>query len=105
MKARVKGTDVELEVHLVDKQARYIGSDGITYWEEDLDFGIEDKNNSDWTRLEQAAIAVMQGISGNQTYTKHLLDTSTSAKDARDIIVEASCYLAQSLIEKMKEVK
>ena len=105
MKARVKGTDVELEVQLVDKQSRYIGSDGITYWEEDLDFGIEDKNNSDWTRLEQAAIAAMQGILGNQTYTKHLLDTSTSAKDARDIIVEASCYLAQALVEKMKEVK
>lgn len=40
MKARIKSTGVELEVHLVDKQARYIGSDGITYWEEDLDFGI-----------------------------------------------------------------
>lgn len=53
MKARVKDTGVELEVHLIDKQARYIGSDGVTYWEEDLDFGIEDKNNPDyWTRLE-----------------------------------------------------
>ena len=53
MKARVKATGVELEVHFVDKQARYIGSDGVTYWEEDLDFGVDDKNNPDyWTRLE-----------------------------------------------------
>ena len=105
MKARVKATGVELEVHLVDKQARYIGSDGITYWEEDLDFGIDDKNNPDyWTKLEhQYAGMAMQGILGNQTYTKHLLETSTSAKDARDIIVDASYYLAHALVQKLKE--
>ena len=32
MKARVKDTGVELEVHLVDKQTRYKGNDGILYW-------------------------------------------------------------------------
>lgn len=70
MKARVIDTGVELEVQLVDKQARYIGSDGVTYWEEDLDFGIEDKNNPDyWTRLEhQAAIAAMQSLIMTSTH-------------------------------------
>ncbi len=57
-----------------------------------------------WTCLEhQATIGAMQGILGNQTYTRHLLETSTSAKDARDIIVDASYYLAHALVEKMKE--
>lgn len=57
-----------------------------------------------WTRLEhQYAGMAMQGILGNQTYTKNLLETSTSAKDARDMIVDASMYLAHAFIQKLKE--
>mgnify|MGYP006976585166 CR=1 FL=1 len=92
MKARVKSTGVELEVHLVDKQARYIGSDGITYWEEDLDFGIEDKNNPDyWTRLEHTyAGMAMQGM---------MAHTNIDYDEIVDLCVE----FAHALVEKMKE--
>lgn len=92
MKARVKATGVELEVHLVDKQARYIGSDGITYWEEDLDFGIEDKNNPDyWTRLEHTyAGMAMQGM---------MAHTNIDYDEIVDLCVE----FAHALVEKMKE--
>ena len=56
-----------------------------------------------WEKLKhQYAGMAMQGILGNQTYTKNLLETSTSAKDARDIIVDASFYLATALVEKLK---
>lgn len=99
MKARVKDTGVELEVHLVDKQARYIGSDGVTYWEEDLDFGIEDKNNPDyWTRLEhQYAGMAMQGL-----VTRGEVLGSSVQEIARDI-AEISCEVAHALVEKIKE--
>lgn len=92
MKARVKDTGVELEVHLVDKQARYIGSDGITYWEEDLDFGIEDKSNPDyWTRLEhQYAGMAMQGL-----MSKEYLDSP-------DSLVSHAIHYAHALVEKLK---
>lgn len=92
MKARVKSTGVELEVHLVDKQARYIGSDGITYWEEDLDFGIEDKNNPDyWTRLEHTyAGMAMQGMMAHTNIDY-------------DEIVELCVEFAHALVKKMKE--
>ena len=91
MKARVKATGVELEVHLVDKQARYIGSDGVTYWEEDLDFGIEDKNNPDyWEKLKhQYAGMAMQGI-----IARYNVDF--------DVVVEWSADLAHALVEKLK---
>ncbi len=95
MKARVKATGVELEVHPVDKQARYIGSDGVTYWEEDLDFGTEDKNNPDyWTRLEhQYAGMVMLGIlAANATFTA-------------DDTAKWSIEYAIALVEKLKEEK
>ena len=100
MKARVKSTGVELEVHLVDKQARYIGSDGITYWEEDLDFGIEDKDNPDyWTRLEHTyAGMAMQGLMSNVE--------QIAPKEGRsflDEIVGISFKVANALVEKMKE--
>ena len=97
MKARIKATGVELEVHLVDKQARYIGSDGVTYWEEDLDFDIEDKNNPDyWTRLEhQAAIAAMQGILSNHNLYSSVIQMTQVSRVAIDY--------AQELVEKMKE--
>lgn len=92
MKARVKSTGVELEVHLVDKQARYIGSDGITYWEEDLDFGIEDKDNPDyWTRLEHTyAGMAMQGM---------MAHTNIDYDEIVDLCVE----FAHALVKKMKE--
>lgn len=103
MKARVKDTGVELEVHLVDKQARYIGSDGVTYWEEDLDFGIEDKNNPDyWTRLEyQAAIAAMQGMLSNPE-----VDLDYKSDECMPQALAATAYIiAHALVEKMKEEK
>ena len=57
-----------------------------------------------WTRLEhQYAGMAMQGVLSNEIYTKHLLENSTSAKDARDSIVGASRYIAHALVEKMKE--
>lgn len=92
MKAIVKATGVELEVHLVDKQARYIGSDGVTYWEEDLDFGIEDKNNPDyWTRLEHTyAGMAMQGM---------MAHTNIDYDEIVDLCVE----FAHALVKKMKE--
>ena len=105
MKARVKGTnniiDVELS-HYVGDIARYITKYQTQYSEEDLEF--IDEPTDYWTRLEhQYAGMAMQGILSNQTYTKNRLETSTSAKDARDIIVDASWYLAHALVEKLKE--
>lgn len=95
MKARVKATGEELEVHLVDKQARYIGSDGITYWEEDLDFGIEDNNTLDyWTKLEhQYAGQFMQAMISSSNY----IDVSEEA------MADASFRMAHALVEKYKK--
>ena len=101
MKARVKSTGVELEVHLVDKQARYIGSDGITYWEEDLDFGIEDKNNPDyWTRLEHTyAGMAMQGLVANQSIVY-----GQDFDEALDELITVNAVaIAHALVEKLKE--
>ena len=106
MKARVKATGVELEVHLVDKQARYIVSDGVTYWEEDLDFGTEDKYNPDyWTRLEhQAAIAAMPGMLNNSYLAGEFRkDPNNGIKDMSNIITKAAVVYAHALVEKMKE--
>lgn len=100
MKARIKATGEIVEV--IFNSPYYDTTDGKErYYHHELDF----QDTTDyWTRLEhQAAIAAMQGILGNQTYTKNLLETSTSAKDARDIIIDASCYLAHALVEKLKE--
>ena len=100
MKARVKATGVELEVHLVDKQARYIGSDGVTYWEEDLDFGTEDKDDPDyWTRLEhQYAGMAMQGMLSNPAFPEH----SQDGYYKKNIVNNAYEY-AHALVEKLKE--
>ena len=105
MKARVKATGVELEVHLVDKQARYIGSDGVTYWEEDLDFGIEDKDNPDyWTRLEhQYAGMAMQGMLNNSLLITGLLKVNKSHEDIVDEVTGTAIRYAHALVEKMKE--
>ena len=102
MKARVKDTGIELEVHLVDKQARYIGSDGVTYWEEDLDFGIEDKNNPNyWTRLEhQAAIAAMQGILTNPIGFENLRARGTNLQTEAALLASE---FAHALVEKYKK--
>jgi hypothetical protein len=77
----------------IDNKERYYGHE--------LDFN----DTADyWTKLEhQYAGMAMQGILGNQTYTKNLLETSTSAKEARDIIVDASMYLAHAFVEKLKK--
>ena len=100
MKARVIATGVELEVHLIDKQVRYIGSDGVTYLEEDLDFGTEDKDNTDyWTRLEhQYAGMAMQGI---MSYIKQI--TPKKGRSFCDEIVDISFTVAHALVEKLKE--
>ena len=105
MKARVIATGVELEVHLVDKQARYIGSDGVTYWEEDLDFGTEDKDNTDyWTRLEhQAAIAAMQGALANNDLLMQLLKRAKSGSRITHVAVEFANACAHTFVEKLKE--
>ena len=108
MKARVKATGKIVEV----KYSRQMGPDAVYrdlitgghYMDFELSFLPEDGTPDYWTRLEhQYAGMAMQGILGNQTYTKSLLETSTSAKDARDIIVDASYYLAHALVEKLKE--
>ena len=107
MKARVKGTGVELEVQLVDKQARYIGSDGVTYWGEDLDFGIEDKNNPDyWTRLEHTyAGMAMQGICSSDIIMEKINRINAEGDKFGVLIAELSANLAHALVEKMKEKK
>lgn len=109
MKARVKATGEIVEVQeYSDKYLKLIGEFGgwlFTDDELEFDFKQESKNNTPdyWDKLlHQYAGMAMQGILGNQTYTKNLLETSTSAKDARDIIVDASFYLATALIEKLK---
>ena len=108
MKARVKATGKIVEV----KYSRQMGPDAVYrdlvtgehYMDFELSFLPEDGTPDYWTRLEhQYAGMAMQGILGNQTYTKSLLETSTSAKDARDIIVDASYYLAHALVEKYKK--
>lgn len=106
MKARVKGTDVELEVHLVDKQARYIGNDGVTYWEEDLDFGAEDKDNPDyWTRLEhQYAGMAMHGLLNNNLLSSVLFKTGTTHEDYINEVVNVADEYAKALITRMKNV-
>lgn len=108
MKAIVKATGEIVEVNECGQTFKAMGWDymdtrGRCYKSEDLDF--TDNTPFDyWTRLEHTyAGMAMQGILGNQTYTKSLLETSTSAKDARDIIVDASYYLAHALVEKYKK--
>ena len=113
MKARVKATGESVDVihsHNITSggfvmKNIYKDQLGREYSDSELEFLQEEEYNPDyWTRLEhQATIGAMQGILSNQTYTRHLLETSTSAKDARDIIVDASYYLAHSLIEKLKK--
>ena len=116
MKARVKATGDIVEVKskvttsLVTGESllKYVDQKtGVSYFEEELFFPKDSADDPDyWTRLEhQYAGMAMQGILGNQTYTKNLLETSTSAKDARDIIVDASYYLAHALVEKYKKEK
>ena len=102
MKAIVIGTGAELEVHPVDKQARYIGSDGVTYWEEDLDFGIEDKNNPDyWTRLEhQYAGMAMQGILTNPIGFENIRARGMNIQIETALLASE---FAHALVEKMKE--
>ena len=108
MKARIKATGKIVEV----KYSRQMGPDAVYrdlvtgehYMDFELSFLPEDGTPDYWTRLEHTyAGMAMQGILGNHTYTKHLLETSTSAKDARDIIVDASYYLAHALVEKYKK--
>ena len=104
MKARIKATEEELEVHLVDKQARYIGSDGVTYWEEDLDFGIEDNTPDYWTHLEhQYAGMAMQGILSNEDMQKELMRVFGKEEAIEDTIVDYAKDMAQLLVKKMKE--
>lgn len=107
MKAR-KATGEIVEVDECGKVFKDMGWDymdmrGRCYKSEDLDFS--DNTPFDyWTRLEhQAAIAAMQGILSNEIHTKHLLENSTSAKDARDTIVGASRHIAHALVEKYKK--
>lgn len=104
MKAKVKSTGVELEVHLVDKQARYIGNDGVTYWEEDLDFGVKDKDNIDyWTRLEhQYAGMAMQGILANIDLLMSLTKKKDPDYPAKYTVAEFAKDCAHALVEKMK---
>lgn len=101
MKARVIATGKIIEIVKIEDNL-FIDSSCCQYEPYEIEWEI---NNPDyWTRLEhQYAGMAMQGILSNQTYTKHLLETSTSAKDARDIIVDASYYLAHALVEKYKK--
>lgn len=110
MKALVNATGDIVDIirnSAFDKDVFY-DSNGQKYNREELSFDFREKSfpkdDDYWIHLEhQATIGAMQGILGNQTYTRHFLETSTSAKDARDIIVDVSYNLAHSLIEKLKE--
>ena len=108
MKARVKATGEIIEIS-EDCSYLYAEHYDKSYNLNELEFlDVKEKSfpkdEDYWIRLEhQYAGMAMQGILGNQTYTKNLLETSTSAKDARDIIIDASWYLAHALVEKMKE--
>ena len=106
MKARVKATGeiVEVAYHGLGVYVDMNKWDGEYNFDEII---ILDNGDPDyWEKLKhQYAGMAMQGILGNQTYTKNLLETSTSAKNARDIIVDASFYLATALVEKLKEKK
>lgn len=109
MKAKVKATGEIVNVYF--RSPLWVNGDTKeTYFPKELEeVGVEERENPSknidyWTKLEhQYAGMAMQGILGNQTYTKNLLDTSTSAKDARDIIVDASYYLAHALVKKYKK--
>lgn len=103
MKACVKATGEIVEVYLYGKEGYdYVCNDKEEVYERSELEILDDPDY--WTRLEHTyAGMAMQGILGNQTYTKNLLETSTSAKDARYIIVDASMYLAHALVEKLKE--
>lgn len=112
MKARVKATGEIIDVRDCDSvfydgafYHGYVDINRNKYLPNDLEFDCIDGTPPDyWDRLlHQYAGIAMQGILSNQTYTKNLLETSTSAKDARDIIVDASFYLATALIKKQKE--
>ena len=101
MKARVKETGEIIEVSrhsgVMDETNKRIYN---WYEIETIDAHFTDNY---WEKLKhQYAGMAMQGMLSNQTYTKNLLETSTSAKDARDIIVDASFYLAHALVEKLK---
>ena len=103
MKARVKATGEIVEVVYNGFYYESIKDERI-FDKPELEIMPKTKAPDYWTRLEHTyAGMALQGILGNQLYTEHLLDTSTSAKDARDIIVDASCYLAHALVEKLKE--
>ena len=111
MKARVKATGEIVEVmysHTANDKGYdiiwYITPRGACFSKKELEFIDTGESLDYWEKLlHQYAGMAMQGILGNQTYTKNLLETSTSAKDARDIIVDASFYLATALVEKLKE--
>ena len=109
MKARVKATGkiVEVVEEGIQNSNMVMTAYGEWFTKDELDIvplSWKPFEPTYWQKLEHTyAGMAMQGILGNQTYTKHLLETSTSAKDARDIIVDASWYLAHALVEKMKE--
>lgn len=106
MKARVKATGEIVELHPYDevferqKEPFKSKIHKICHLE-----GIEIFDEPDyWTRLEhQYAGMAMQGILSNEIHTKHLLESSTSAEEARDTIVGASRYIAHALVEKLKK--
>lgn len=108
MKARVKATGeiVEIVGEGIQNSNMVMAAHGEWFTKDELDIvplSWKPFEPTYWQKLEhQYAGMAMQGILGNQTYTKNLLETSTSAKDARDIIIDASCYLAHALVEKMK---
>lgn len=111
MKAIIKNTKEVVEVTCVTNynsrgeiiNSWYHSTDGRSFLKDELEFIDLGENLDYWAHLEhQYAGMAMQGLLANQTYMKRLLDTSTSAQDARDIIVEASWYLAHDLAKKLK---
>lgn len=108
MKARVKATGKGLEVHPANEQTRYIGSDGIIYWEEDLDLDVKEKSfpkdDAYWTRLEhQYAGMAMQGILGSAGIMERINIMPISGDKFSSVIAELSDNIAHALVEKYKE--
>ena len=111
MQAKVKATGkiVEIVGEGIQNSNMVMAAHGEWFAKDELDIvplSWKPFEPTYWQKLlHQFTGMAMQGILSNQTYTKNILDTGTSAKDARDIIVDASVYLATALVEKLKEEK
>ena len=111
MKARVKATNVIVEVKVYKREHRlYIRTHGEKtgeiYRAKDLDFNIEDGNTSDyWTRLEHqyAGMAMQEILRGCGDYYELTKLASCAHEHRAESIAEVSRIYAHALVEKHKK--